>query len=85
MQNYFAIEAEVAHRQFEMERSCAAAAQIAPTRPKNGRTHWSHLASLAFAHLRSLAAPRLPVASWNSSAVQYAPPLTVEGRRAPVT
>ena len=43
MQNYHAIETEVAHRRFEHERRLSAAAQVTQTRSENRRTRWSHL------------------------------------------
>jgi hypothetical protein len=67
VQNYFAIETEVAYRRFEWERKLAADEQRALVCPRNGRERWSRLPLLVLAHVRSFAAPRRPVTSWTTA------------------
>lgn len=67
MQNYFAIETEVAHRRYEWERTVASVGQCALVRPRNGRERWSRLPRLVLARLRSFAAPRRAVTSWTTA------------------
>jgi hypothetical protein len=72
VQNYYLIEVEAAHRRCEWERAVVAAAQRDQARPQNGWTRWSQLALRTLAHLRSLAALRVPVPSWNPAGVKCA-------------
>jgi len=81
--NFFTLETEVAHRRVEFERVVAAAAQSAQVPPKNKSRRWSHIALMAFAHLRSLASPQVRVPSWNPAGVKCAN--TLEGGRATAT
>ena len=63
MQSLFDIEIEVAYRRLEFERTLATAAQVVQARPKNGWQRWSPPPHRPLAHLRSLFATWLPIAS----------------------
>ena len=63
MQNYFAIETEAAFRRREWQQAAAADARAAQARSSNGHRRWPHLPHLVVASLRSLSAPRLPLAA----------------------
>jgi hypothetical protein len=72
VQNYHAIETELAHRRNEWERAIAAAELNSLARPKIRRKRWAQRTSLIFAYVCSRAAPRMPVTSWSAAAETHA-------------
>ncbi len=80
MQNYHALETEVAHRRREWERTVATVTQDAQPRPQEGGMRWSHLPRLVLASIRTLAAPLSSITStWNTSTPRTWLPRPVKG------
>ena len=80
MQNYHALETEVAHRRREWEWTVATVTQDAQPQLQHGGMGWSHLPQLVLASIRTLAAPRLSITStWNTSTPRTWLPRPVKG------